>query len=64
MRLFMISGLIVAAVLTALMLVRWTCGLAFKTERLEQSLCMEAKRITTQPFLQLGYDISHKSYAE
>jgi two-component system, OmpR family, heavy metal sensor histidine kinase CusS len=49
-RLFVISGLIVATVLTAVMLVGWTRVLVFETQRLEQRLCMEAKRIATQPF--------------
>ena len=48
-RLFVISGLIVTAVITVVMLVGWTRVLAFEAERLEQRLCMEAKRIATQP---------------
>lgn len=49
-RLFVISGLIVATVLTAVMLIGWARVLVFETQRLEQRLCMEAKRIATQPF--------------
>jgi two-component system, OmpR family, heavy metal sensor histidine kinase CusS len=49
-RLFVISGLIVATVLTAVMIIGWTRVLAFEAQRLEQRLCMEARRIATQPF--------------
>ena len=64
-RLFVISGLIVTAVLTAVMLVGWTRVLAFETQRLEQRLCMEAKRIATQPFqnqdaTRLALDVASK----
>jgi two-component system, OmpR family, heavy metal sensor histidine kinase CusS len=64
-RLFVISGLIVTAVLTAVMLVGWTRVLAFEAQRLEQRLCMEAKRIATQPFqnedrMRLAIDVASK----
>jgi two-component system, OmpR family, heavy metal sensor histidine kinase CusS len=64
-RLFVISGLIVTAVLTAVMLVGWTRVLAFEAQRLEQRLCMEAKRIATQPFqsedrMRLALDVASK----
>jgi two-component system, OmpR family, heavy metal sensor histidine kinase CusS len=64
-RLFVISGLIVTAVLTAVMLVGWTRVLAFEAQRLEQKLCMEAKRIATQPFqnedrMRLAIDVASK----
>jgi two-component system, OmpR family, heavy metal sensor histidine kinase CusS len=49
-RLFVISGLIVTAVITLVMIVGWTRVLAFEAQRLEQRLCMEAKRVATQPF--------------
>ena len=45
----MIAGLIVTTVITAVMLIGWNRVLAFEAERLEQRLCMEAKRIATQP---------------
>jgi two-component system, OmpR family, heavy metal sensor histidine kinase CusS len=48
-RLFVISGVIVTAVITAVMLIGWNRVLAFETDRLEQRLCMEAKRLATQP---------------
>jgi two-component system, OmpR family, heavy metal sensor histidine kinase CusS len=64
-RLFVISGLIVTAVFTAVMLVGWTRVLAFEAQRLEQRLCMEAKRIATQPFqnedrMRLAIDVASK----
>ncbi len=49
-RLFVIAGLIVTAVITLVMVVGWTRVLAFEAERLEKRLCMEAKRVATQPF--------------
>ena len=48
-RLFVIAGLIVATVITAVMLIGWSRVLAFEADRLEQRLCMEAKRLATQP---------------
>jgi two-component system, OmpR family, heavy metal sensor histidine kinase CusS len=48
-RLFVIAGLIVTTVITAVMLIGWSRVLAFETDRLEERLCMEAKRIATQP---------------
>jgi two-component system, OmpR family, heavy metal sensor histidine kinase CusS len=48
-RLFVIAGLIVTAVITAVMLIGWSRVLAFEADRLEQRLCMEARRLATQP---------------
>ena len=48
-RLFFIAGLIVTTVITAVMLIGWNRVLAFEADRLEQRLCMEAKRLATQP---------------
>ncbi len=48
-RLFVIAGLIVTTVITAVMLIGWNRVLAFEADRLEQRLCMEAKRLATQP---------------
>jgi two-component system, OmpR family, heavy metal sensor histidine kinase CusS len=48
-RLFVISGLIVTAVITAVMLIGWNRVLAFEADRLEQRMCMEARRLATQP---------------
>lgn len=48
-RLFVTAGLIVTAVITLVMIVGWTRVLAFEAERLEKRLCMEAKRVATQP---------------
>lgn len=64
-RLFVVSGLIVTAVLTAVMLVGWTRVLDFEAQRLEQRLCMEARRIATQPFqnqdrMRLAVDVANK----
>ena len=49
-RLFVVAGLMVGAVLSAVLLLGWSRVLAFEVERLEQRLCMEAKRVATQPF--------------
>jgi two-component system, OmpR family, heavy metal sensor histidine kinase CusS len=48
-RLFVIAGLIVATVITAVMLIGWNRVLAFEATRLEQRLCLEARRLATQP---------------
>lgn len=48
-RLFVISGVIVTAVITAVMLIGWNRVLAFEADRLEQRLCMEARRLATLP---------------
>jgi two-component system, OmpR family, heavy metal sensor histidine kinase CusS len=48
-RLFAIAGVIVTTVITAVMLIGWSRVLAFETDRLEQRLCMEAKRVAMQP---------------
>ncbi len=57
-RLFVIAGLIVATVITAVMLIGWNRVLAFEADRLEQRLCMEAKRLATQPVRE--EDVSRK----
>lgn len=49
-RLFVIAGLIVAAVLGAVLLLGWSRVTAFQVERLDERLCMEARRLATQPF--------------
>lgn len=49
-RLFAITALMVAAVLGGVLLLGWSRMLAFEVERLEQRLCMEARRLATQPF--------------
>ena len=64
-RLFVVSGLIVVAVITMVMLVGWSRVLAFEAQRLEQRLCIEAKRVATQPArdqdaARLGLDIMLK----
>jgi two-component system heavy metal sensor histidine kinase CusS len=48
-RLFAIAALIVAAVLAAVMILGWTRVLDFEVERLDDRLCMEARRLATQP---------------
>lgn len=47
-RLFVIAALIVTAVITAVMLIGWSRVLAFEASRLEDRLCMEARRLATQ----------------
>ena len=49
-RLFVIAGLIVGAVLSAVLVLGWSRILAFEVERLDARLCMEARRLATQPF--------------
>ena len=48
-RLFVVAALIVTTVITAVMLMGWNRVLAFEATRLEQRLCMEARRLATQP---------------
>jgi two-component system, OmpR family, heavy metal sensor histidine kinase CusS len=48
-RLFVTAGLIVAAVITSVMLIGWSRVLAFEAERLELRLCIEARRVATEP---------------
>lgn len=48
-RLFVIAGLIVAAVLGAMLLLGWSRVMLFQVARLDQQLCMEARRLATQP---------------
>lgn len=49
-RLFVIAGLIVGLVLTAVLLVGYGRVLSFEVVRLDERLCMEARRLATQPF--------------
>jgi len=49
MRLFVIAASIVAAVLAAVLILGWSSVLKFEVERLDDRLCMEARRITTRP---------------
>ena len=48
-RLFLTAVLIVSAVLAVVLLLGWSSVLAFELERLDDRLCMEARRIVTQP---------------
>ncbi len=49
-RLFAIAALIVGAVLAVVMTVGWSSVLKVEVDRLDERLCMEARRIATQPF--------------
>ena len=49
-RLLVVSGLMVGAVLSAVLWLGWSRVLAFEVERLELRLCMEARRLATRPF--------------
>jgi two-component system, OmpR family, heavy metal sensor histidine kinase CusS len=49
-RLFAAAALIVGAVLVAVMTLGWSSVLKVEVERLDDRLCMEARRIATQPF--------------
>ena len=49
-RLLIITVLIVAAVLATVMFLGWSRLLAYDIERLDDRLCMEARRIAAQPF--------------
>ena len=48
-RLFVIASLIVATVLTSVMFTGWSRVLAVEVERLDDRLCLEARRLATQP---------------
>lgn len=48
-RLFVIATAIVAMVMVAVMMIGWSRVLAVEVERLDDRLCMEARRIATQP---------------
>ena len=50
-RLFAVAALIVGTVLAAVMAGGWSSVLKVEVERLDSRLCMEARRIATQPFL-------------
>ena len=49
-RLFVTAGLIVGLALSAVLLVGWIRVNAFEVDRLDERLCMEARRVATQPF--------------
>jgi two-component system, OmpR family, heavy metal sensor histidine kinase CusS len=49
-RLFVIAGVIVGTVLGAVMVLGWSRVLAYEVQRLDGRLCMEARRLATQPF--------------
>ena len=49
-RLFVIAGLIVGLVLSAVLLVGYKRVLAFEVAQLDERLCMEGRRLATQPF--------------
>lgn len=49
-RLFAIATLIVGAVLTTVIALGWSSMMKFEIERLDDRLCMEARRAATQPF--------------
>lgn len=49
-RLFAVASLIVGAVLTTVITLGWSSMMKFEIERLDDRLCMEARRIATQPF--------------
>jgi two-component system, OmpR family, heavy metal sensor histidine kinase CusS len=49
-RLFVIAGLIVGAVLATVMVLSWSRVLAYEVQRLDGRLCMEARRLVSQPF--------------
>ena len=48
-RLFITAGLIVGSALSAVLLVGWIRVLAFEVERLDDRLCLEARRVASQP---------------
>ena len=48
-RLFAVAALIVGAVLAAVMTLGWSSVLKVEVERLDDRLCMEARRLATQP---------------
>jgi two-component system, OmpR family, heavy metal sensor histidine kinase CusS len=49
-RLFVVAALIVGTVLAAVMALGWSSVLKAEIERLDERLCMEARRVTTRPF--------------
>ncbi len=48
-RLFVMASLIVAAVLAIVISLLWSSALRFEAQRLDQQLCMEARRIANRP---------------
>lgn len=48
-RLFVVAALIVGTVVAALMTLGWSSVLKVEVERLDDRLCMEARRIASQP---------------
>ncbi len=49
-RLFVVAGLIVGAVLSAVLLLGYSRVLGYEVQRLEERLCAEARRLLSQPF--------------
>jgi heavy metal sensor kinase len=49
-RLFVVSTLIVGAALASVMVAGWSSLLSVEVERLDARLCMEARRVATQPW--------------
>lgn len=49
-RLFAVAALIVGAVLTTVITLGWSSVMKVEIERLDDRLCMEARRIATEPF--------------
>ena len=50
-RLFIVAATIVAAVLIVVLALAWSSVMKNEIERLDERLCLETQRITTQPFL-------------
>ena len=48
-RLFVVAAIVVSLALSAVLLVGWIRVLAYEVERLDDRLCMEARRVATQP---------------
>lgn len=48
-RLFVIAAIVVSLALSAVLLVGWIRVLAYEVERLDERLCIEARRVATQP---------------
>jgi two-component system, OmpR family, heavy metal sensor histidine kinase CusS len=64
-RVFAVAALIVATVLAAVLAIGWSSVMRLAVDRLDTGLCIEAKRVATQPFLggdlrRLEADIARK----
>lgn len=55
-RLFLIAVLILGSVVSAVLILGWSSVLAVELERLDKRLCMEARRLATQPLQLDGID--------